>query len=302
MAALKKGLGSKGKGMEALINTQIGNLHNAMDEALVSNKNSIEIDINKIEPNKKQPRKTFEENSLEELASSIKEYGIVQPLIVRKNEDFYEIVAGERRWRAAKIAGLKKVPAIIRDYESDLAFEIALIENIQRENLNPIEEALSYKRLNEEFNLSQDKIAEKVGKNRTTITNSMRLLNLDERVQNFIIEGKITSGHARALLTLTDNEIQFELAEKIIEDCLSVRETENLVKHISELKSKEKENSNEQKSTFDNSSYKKIENDLKNIFGTKVKLSNKKNKGKIEIEYYSNEDLDRLLSIFNKMN
>lgn len=302
MAALKKGLGSKGKGMEALINTQIGNLHNAMDEALVSNKNSIEIDINKIEPNKKQPRKTFEENSLEELASSIKEYGIVQPLIVRKNEDFYEIVAGERRWRAAKIAGLKKVPAIIRDYESDLAFEIALIENIQRENLNPIEEALSYKRLNEEFNLSQDKIAEKVGKNRTTITNSMRLLNLDERVQNFIIEGKITSGHARALLTLTDNEIQFELAEKIIEDCLSVRETENLVKHISELKSKEKDNSNEQKSTFDNSSYKKIENDLKNIFGTKVKLSNKKNKGKIEIEYYSNEDLDRLLSIFNKMN
>ena len=302
MAALKKGLGSKGKGMEALINTQIGNLHNATDEALVSNKNSIEIDINKIEPNKKQPRKTFEENSLEELASSIKEYGIVQPLIVRKNEDFYEIVAGERRWRAAKIAGLKKVPAIIRDYESDLAFEIALIENIQRENLNPIEEALSYKRLNEEFNLSQDKIAEKVGKNRTTITNSMRLLNLDERVQNFIIEGKITSGHARALLTLTDNETQFELAEKIIEDCLSVRETENLVKHISELKSKEKENFNEQKSAFDNSSYKKIENDLKNIFGTKVKLSNKKNKGKIEIEYYSNEDLDRLLSIFNKMN
>lgn len=302
MAALKKGLGSKGKGMEALINTQIGNLHNTTGEALVSNKNSIEIDINKIEPNKKQPRKTFEENSLEELASSIKEYGIVQPLIVRKNEDFYEIVAGERRWRAAKIAGLKKVPAIIRDYESDLAFEIALIENIQRENLNPIEEALSYKRLNEEFNLSQDKIAEKVGKNRTTITNSMRLLNLDERVQNFIIEGKITSGHARALLTLTDNEIQFELAEKIIEDCLSVRETENLVKHISELKLKEKENSNEQKSNFDNSSYKKIENDLKSIFGTKVKLSNKKNKGKIEIEYYSNEDLDRLLSIFNKMN
>lgn len=298
MATPKRGLGSKGKGMGAVIDTELSTL-NTKGTQLPTDK-PMEIDINKIEPNRKQPRHIFDETALEELAASIKEYGIVQPLIVNKNEDYYEIVAGERRWRAAKIAGLKEVPVIIRDYESDRAFEIALVENIQREDLNPMEEAESYKRLTEEFGLSQDKVAEKVGKSRSAVTNALRLFNLDPRVQNFVVEGKLSAGHARALLGVTDGEEQFELAERILEDGLSVRNTESIVKHMAEKV--KKDNMKEEKSSiFDVASYKTIENDLKGILGTKVKLSSQKNKGKIEIEYYSNQDLDRLFSILKSV-
>lgn len=286
--SLKKGLG---KGLGALINDSSEDF----DESL---NNIIEIDINKIEPNKKQPRKTFDEKSLIELADSIKEIGIIQPIIVKKENDFYIIIAGERRWRAARIAKLKKVPVIVREYDELESLEITLIENIQREDLNPLEEAFTYKRLNEEFNLSQEDIAIKVGKSRVTITNSIRLLNLDKRVQNLLIELKLTSGHARALLAITDKDKQFEVAEKIIAEQLSVRDTELLIKKYVEGLSKPKEL---KPSNENNKIYNNIESDLKNIFGTKVIVKNGKNKGKIEIEYYSNDELDRLVCMFKQI-
>ncbi len=297
MAAPKKGLGSKGLGIEALINNQMNDFNSRSKDGV------IEIDINKIEPNASQPRRHFEEEALEELAESIREYGIIQPIIVKKVDDYYEIIAGERRWRAAKIAGIEKLPAIIRSYDISKAFEVALIENIQRENLNPIEEALSYKRLAEELKLNQEEIAQRVGKKRSTITNSLRLLHLDGRVQNFIIEDKLTNGHAKVLLAIEDKEKQFELAEKVIEDGLSVRATEELVKAEIEKREKTEKDQKIQNSQriFDTEGYKSIENDLKCIFGTKVKLNAKKNKGKIEIEYYSDEDLDRLLGIMKNL-
>lgn len=293
MGAPKKGLGSKGLGLEALLNNKITELNEKTVETGV-----FEVDIDKVEPNKNQPRKRFEETALEELAESIKEHGVLQPIILKKIDSGYEIIAGERRWRASKIAGMKKIPAIVKKIDELKAFETALVENLQREGLNPMEEAKSYKRLIEEFSLSQEEAGKKVGKSRSVVANAMRLLNLDERVQNFVSENKLTNGHGRALLGITDKDVQFELAEKIIEEELSVRETESLVKKISENKNKkvsEKEESQSKKFKTDN--YKYIENDLKSIFGTKVKLSNKKNKGKIEIEYYSDEDLDRLISL-----
>lgn len=293
MGAPKKGLGSKGLGLEALLNNKMTELNEKTVETGV-----FEVDIDKVEPNKNQPRKRFEETALEELAESIKEHGVLQPIILKKIDSGYEIIAGERRWRASKIAGMKKIPAIVKKIDELKAFETALVENLQREGLNPMEEAKSYKRLIEEFSLSQEEAGKKVGKSRSVVANAMRLLNLDERVQNFVSENKLTNGHGRALLGITDKDVQFELAEKIIEEELSVRETESLVKKISENKNKkvsEKEESQSKKFKTDN--YKYIENDLKSIFGTKVKLSNKKNKGKIEIEYYSDEDLDRLISL-----
>ncbi|MBO8434391.1 MAG: ParB/RepB/Spo0J family partition protein [Tyzzerella sp.] len=293
MGAPKKGLGSKGLGLEALLNNKITELNEKTVGTGV-----FEVDIDKVEPNKNQPRKRFEETALEELAESIKEHGVLQPIILKKIDSGYEIIAGERRWRASKIAGMKKIPAIVKKIDELKAFETALVENLQREGLNPMEEAKSYKRLIEEFSLSQEEAGKKVGKSRSVVANAMRLLNLDERVQNFVSENKLTNGHGRALLGITDKDVQFELAEKIIEEELSVRETESLVKKISENKNKkvsEKEESQSKKFKTDN--YKYIENDLKSIFGTKVKLSNKKNKGKIEIEYYSDEDLDRLISL-----
>ncbi len=292
--ALKKGLGSKGKGLEALINTKIMDYSSEQREG----EGILEIDINKIEPNRNQPRRYFDEESLLELAESLKNYGVIQPIVVKKVEDYYELIAGERRFRAAKIAGLTKLPAIIKDLDKMAAFEVALVENLQRKDLNPIEEAESFHKLQTEFQLSQEEIAKKVGKSRSAVTNSMRLLNLDSRVINFVRENKLSGGHARTLLPITDGEIQFELAEKIIEEGLSVRMVENIVKKMQEEKKQPKENKEEQKVQFNTTAYRSIENDLKSLFATKVKVSSQKNKGKIEIEYYSDDDLDRILGMF----
>ena len=251
------------------------------------------LKINMVEPNRDQPRKSFEEDALLELADSIKQFGILQPLIVRKRKDYYEIIAGERRWRAAKIAGIKEVPVIIKEYTDQEIVEIGLIENIQRENLNPIEEAMAYKRLLEEFNLKQDEVAERVSKSRTAVTNSMRLLKLDSKVQQMIIDDMITTGHARALLAIDDPELQYTLASQIFDEKLSVRETEKLVKEIKNPK-KPKE-----KKVVENSFiYRDLENKMKDIFGTKVSISSKgKGKGKIEIEYYSDDELEQMFEM-----
>ena len=289
MSIQKKGLG---KGLNALMS------YNNVE----SNSNRVyEIDINKISPNKEQPRTNFNEESLQELANSIKEIGIIQPLTVKKIGEFYEIVAGERRWRAGRLAGLKKIPVIIREFDELKTLEAALIENIQRVDLNPIEEALTYKRFYDEFKLNQEEIAKKVGKSRSAVANAMRLINLDLRVQNFIKEGKISNGHGRALLSISDNDIQFELAERIIEEELNVRQIEEMVKeYLNEMPEGEKQedgvvevNENIKKEC------EKISNELKSIFGTKVKIkTNKKGeKGKIEIEYVSLEDLDRIVGM-----
>ena len=249
--------------------------------------------INMVEPNRDQPRKNFDEDALLELADSIKQFGILQPLLVRKRKDYYEIIAGERRWRAAKMAGIKEVPVIIKEYSEQEIIEIGLIENIQRENLNPIEEAMAFKRLLEEFNLKQDEVAERVSKSRTAVTNSMRLLRLDGRVQQMIIDDMITTGHARALLAIDDKEQQYTLANKIFDEKLSVRETEKLIKDIKNPK-KPKE-----KKVIENAFiYKDIENKMKEIIGTKVSVASKGNgKGKIEIEYYSDKELERVFEM-----
>lgn len=298
MAAKKMGLGSKGMGIEALINNKLEDFKETGKEI---NKTAVwELDMNMIEPNRKQPRKFFDEIALEELATSIKTYGMIQPVVVRKNGDYYEIIAGERRWRAAKIAGLKKIPVIEKKWKDAEAFEAALVENLQREDLNPIEEAESYRRLQEEFGLSQEQISSKVGKSRSAITNSMRLLQLDARVLNFVVENKLTGGHARTLLPISDGERQFELAEHVIEEELSVRATEALVK--AELNKKENLKKNKADvGVIEDANQKAVENELKTIFSTKVRINQMKNKGKIEITYYSQEDLDRLLSIMKRM-
>lgn len=258
----------------------------------------MELKISEIEPNRSQPRKQFDEDALEELAASIKQYGVIQPLVVQKKDSHYEIIAGERRWRAARMAGLKKVPVIIRDYEEQKALEIALIENIQRENLNAIEEAKAYERLGEEFHLTQEEIANKVSKSRAAITNTMRLLKLDDRVQKMVEDELITSGHARCLLALKDKELQYEFAVKIMDYGLSVREAEKLVKKANEG-NKEKEETKDNTYDF---LYQEIEERMKQKLGTKVHINNKKNnKGKIEIEYYSQEDLERLIDMLQSI-
>ncbi|MEE1086318.1 MAG: ParB/RepB/Spo0J family partition protein [Schaedlerella sp.] len=251
------------------------------------------VKINKIEPNRTQPRKSFEEDSLLELADSIKQFGVLQPLLVQKRNDYYEIIAGERRWRAAKLAGVKEVPVIVKEYTNQEVVEIALIENIQRENLNPIEEAMAFKRLLEEFNLKQDEVAEKVSKSRTAVTNSMRLLKLSEKVQQMIVDDMITTGHARALLAIDNQEQQYSLAMKIFDEKLSVRETEKMVKA---LKTPKKEPDNKEKEN--QFVYDDIIEKMKNVMGTKVKINQKSNgKGKIEIEYYSPEELERIYEL-----
>ncbi len=249
--------------------------------------------ISLVEPNREQPRRNFEEDALLELADSIKQYGVLQPLIVRKRDDYYEIIAGERRWRAAKLAGVKEVPVIIKDYNQQEILEIALIENIQRENLNPIEEAMAFKKLLEEFNLKQDEVAERVSKSRTAVTNSMRLLKLDGRVQQMIIDDMISTGHARALLAIDDPEQQYALANRIFDEKLSVRETEKLIKDLKNPK-KQKE-----KKKIENAFvYEDLENRMKEVLGTKVHVSAKgKGKGKIEIEYYSDKELERMFDM-----
>lgn len=256
------------------------------------------VRVTSIEPNRTQPRKNFNEDTLTELAESIKLHGIIQPLVVQKKDDFYEIITGERRWRAAKLAGLKEIPVIIKDYTDQEVVEIALIENIQREDLNPIEEAMAYKRLLTEFHLKQDELAERVSKSRTAVTNSMRLLKLSDEVKQMVIEGLISSGHARALLSIEDQKMQEQIAEKIMDEKLSVRETEKLVKNLTTPKEK-----NPKEKIENEFVYQEIEETIKNIIGTKVKVNHKPSgKGKIEIEYYSNEELERLYELFLKFN
>lgn len=249
--------------------------------------------INQVEPNREQPRQHFDEDSLLELAESIKQFGVLQPLLVQKKKDYYEIIAGERRWRAAKLAKIKEVPVIIKEFSDQEVVEIALIENIQRENLNPIEEAMAFKRLLTEFNLKQDEVAERVSKSRTAVTNSMRLLKLDGRVQQMIIDDMISTGHARTLLAIEDTEQQYILANKIFDEKLSVRETEKMIK---ELKNPKKEKP--QKKVNNDFIYKDLEEKIKTVIGTKVNVNQKDNgKGKIEIEYYSEPELERIFEL-----
>ena len=304
-AAKKSGLGKgiDSMGIDALIPTKSRRIVQKKTE-IVNEDVSREtlININLIEPNKEQPRKYFNDDALQELSDSIKQIGIIQPLILQKRNKYYEIIAGERRWRAAKLAGLKEVPAIIKDYTEKEIVEVALIENIQREDLNPIEEAKAYQRLVKEYNLKQDEVAERVAKSRVTVTNSMRLLKLGERVQEMIIEEMISSGHARALLSIDDEELQYQLAIKIFDEKLTVRETESLVKKvIYDLENPVEEVEEEDTSNID-AIYREIEENMKNIIGSKVKIKRKNNdKGKIEIEYYNQEDLERLYDMIKKL-
>lgn len=253
------------------------------------------IDINLIKSNESQPRKSFDDEKIMELAESIKSNGIIQPLILRKDKDEYIIVAGERRWRAAKYIGIKEIPSVIMDLTEKQILEISLIENLQREDLNSIEEAIAYKKLISDFDLTQEQLSKRIGKSRVAITNTMRLLNLSEDVQQYIIEGVISEGHGRALLAITDSKLQCELAQNVIDDKLSVRELEFLIR---KLKTKSEPSKSKAKKET-NPYYKEVIEKLENYFGTKVNVTNKNNKGKIEIEYYSEEDLQRILEIIN---
>ena len=309
MAAKKTGLG---RGLDALFPEKSAddkpkqakadkekNTAKAEETAADSSKSAeMMVKISKVEPNLNQPRKQFDEDSLSELAESIKQYGILQPLLVSDKKDYYEIIAGERRWRAAKMAGLKEVPVLVREFSEQEIVEISLIENIQREDLNPIEEAKAYRRLIDEFHLKQDEIAERVSKSRVAVTNSMRLLKLDERVQQMLIDEMISPGHARALLGISDGETQAAAAMKIFDEKLSVRETEKLVKKLLEPPAKPKT----EKNSTEDAIYESLEERMKGIIGTRVFIHRKKNnKGKIEIEYYSKEELDRIIDLFESI-
>lgn len=259
------------------------------------------LKLDLVQPNKEQPRKTFDEEKINELAESIKNYGVLQPLLVQKNDSFYEIIAGERRWRAAKAAGLKEVPAVLKEYSKQEAMEISLIENVQRADLNPIEEALGYKQLIDEFGLTQEEIAVRVAKSRTVITNTMRLLKLDEQIQNMLVQGVITSGHARALLSLEDTQMQLKAAKEILDKKLSVRETERLVKRLQKEASGEKKEEKKKDETLA-LIYQDLEDRMKSVMGTKVSIHNKdKNKGRIEIEYYSEAELERIVEMIESI-
>ncbi len=302
MAKMKRGLG---KGIGALL----GDEHNEKDgkdikkgtvaktgeQAQEEEKGEVFVNIALVEPNKNQPRKNFKKEELEELSASIRQYGILQPLIVKKNGKKYEIIAGERRWRAANQAGLKEVPVVIRDYDKQKTMEISIIENIQRSDLNAIEEALAFKSLIDEFGLTQEELSLRVSKNRATIANSIRLLKLDEEVQGFLIEGKLSAGHARVLLAVEDREIQKKLAKDIIDANLSVREVEKLIKSLAKPARKKPEKEEERDlSIF----FKEYEEKIRQILGTQVHINRKdKNKGRIEIEYYSAVELDRILEL-----
>ena len=285
-----------GKGLDALIP--------AGDKKITKEENTkgaeTVVKITKVEPNRSQPRKNFDEDALQELADSIKQFGLLQPILVQDKGEYYEIIAGERRWRAAKLAGLKEVPVIIRNYSSQEIVEISLIENIQREDLNPIEEAQAYKRLLTEFNLKQDEVAERVSKSRTAVTNSMRLLKLCDGVQQMIIDDMLSTGHARALIPIEDPELQLQLAQRIFDEKLSVREVEKLVKSI--LKPAEEKPKKEEIPQSLMYIYQNIENKLKDKLSRKVAISpkGKNGSGKIEIEFYSNDDLEKLIEILSK--
>ena len=290
--ALKRGL-NKGKGLAALIDTE-----NVKDTGKGNSTNDgvLMLNISEVEPNREQPRKNFDEDELQELAESIKQHGVISPLLVVKRDGYYEIVAGERRWRAATIAGLKEVPVIVRDLTEQEILEISIIENLQRVDLNPIEEALAYKRLMTEFNLTQDEVAEKVSKSRTAIANSVRLLKLSNDVQQMLIDDMISSGHARALLGIENEEEQFIHAQRVFDEKLSVRDIEKIVKN----RSKEKVEKKKIETQFTNV-YTDIETKLKDRLSTKVKVTGKENgSGKIEIEFFSGDELERILDLINK--
>lgn len=288
-----------GKGLDSLIPNAVGEakVKKETKEAVKEEKSGQEtmVKITMVEPNRKQPRKNFDEDALQELSDSIKQFGMIQPILVQDRKDHYEIIAGERRWRAAKMAGLKEIPVIVRDYTEKEIMEISLIENIQREDLNPIEEAQAYKRLLEEFHLKQDEVAERVSKSRAAVTNSMRLLKLSDEVQQMLIDDMITTGHARALLAIEDPEEQYTVAQQIFDEKLSVRDVEKLMKNLHKPEKAVK------KVTDDKAMeaiYLDIQEKLKARLSTKVTVTSKgEGAGKIEIEFYNHEDLDRLIDL-----
>ena len=293
--AAKKGLG---KGLDSLIANKVEKPVESKVEIKADGENgAVLMNINKVEPNREQPRKKFDEDALLELSESIKQFGVLQPLLVTERKDYYEIIAGERRWRAAKLAGVKEVPVIIKNLTEQEIMEISLIENIQREDLNPIEEAQAYKRLLTEFNLKQDEVAERVSKSRTAVTNAMRLLKLNDKVQQMLIDEMLTTGHARALLAIEDQEKQYEVAQRIFDEKLSVRDTEKLVKNIQN----EKPDAPVSVNKIDPqllAVYRDLEEQMKALLGTKVYINPKdEKKGKLEIEYYSQDELDRIIDL-----
>lgn len=302
MTAKKGGLGrGLGRGLDAMISdtAKPRPADKAQEKPLQQETNPKDkvfmVKLSQVEPNRKQPRKQFDEDALLELAESIKQFGVLQPLLAQKKDDYYEIIAGERRWRASKLAGVKEIPVIVKNFSEQEAVEISLIENIQRENLNPIEEAAAYKRLMEEFHLKQDTIAERVAKSRTAVTNSMRLLKLDERVQQMLIDEMLTTGHARALLSIENKELQYSTAVKVFDEKLSVRETEKLVKEVLNPAKKEKP---QEKDRAQDLIYEQLEEKIKGIIGSKVAIHRKtKDKGKIEISYFSQEELERIVEL-----
>lgn len=303
--------GGLGKGLDALIPNKAGGPSKEPEKktrsAVVKKDKPTEKDnlaaerlvkISSVEPNLNQPRRHFDEDALLELSESIKQYGVLQPLLVSDKKDYFEIIAGERRWRAAKMAGLKEVPVVVKEFTDQEIVEISLIENIQREDLNPIEEAMAYKRLMEEFHLKQDEIADRVAKSRTAVTNSMRLLKLSSKVQEMVIADMISAGHARALLGISDEALQETTAMKVFDEKLSVRETEKLVKNLVSPAKKVKT----EKNTAEDAIYESLEEKMKGIMGTKVSIQRKKNnKGKIEIEYYSRDELERIIDLFESI-
>ena len=304
MAATKK----TGKGLGKGLGRGIGNLipdetkdekdvvvKEVVKEVVVKEPAEVKVRISQVEPNKEQPRKYFDEDALIELSESIEQYGVLQPLLVQKKDNYYEIIAGERRWRAAKLAGVKEIPVVIKDYSDQEVMEIALIENIQREDLNPIEEAQAYQRLIKDYRLKQDEVAEKVSKSRAAITNSLRLLKLDKRVQEMVMEGKLSNGHARTIISIEDGDKQYAIAQKIFDEKLSVREVEKL------MREQDKKGKQPKELPENDFVYRDLEEKLSKSLGTQVTIKNKSNnKGKIEIQYYSQSELERILEFLPK--
>ena len=291
-----------GKGLDSLIpvssSAQKSNTESKAADKKEEQGQETMVKITKVEPNREQPRKKFDEDALQELADSIKQYGVISPILVQDRKTYYEIVAGERRWRAAKLAGLKEVPVIIKNFTEQEIVEISLIENIQRENLNPIEEAQAYKRLLTEFNLKQDEVAERVSKSRTAVTNSMRLLKLCDEVQQMIIDDMISTGHARALISIEDPEQQYMIAQRVFDEKLSVRDVEKLVKNLNKPEKVKKETPEDKSLEV---IYQDLEEKMKQILGTKVSITSKGNgSGKMEIEFYNHDDLDRIIEMISK--
>ena len=302
MAARKKG--GLGKGIDALITPTVKKEadQEKVIEKVVEKTVELYLKIDEIEPNRLQPRKNFDEDALQELSESIKQYGLIQPIVVKKQEKYYEIVAGERRWRAARIAGLKEVPVIVKEYDDRESMEIAIVENLQREDLNPIEDAQAYRCLIEEFGLKQDEAAKKVSKSRTAVTNAMRLLKLDERVQQMVIDDMISGGHARTLLAVENKDEQYTMAMLIFDNKMSFRETEKLVRNYQ--KKEEEKKVSEKKEDFSQMEtiYHQLEERMKSVIGSKVAIHSRNyKKGKIEIEYYSNDELERIIDLIESV-